>query len=245
MRNVSRAASGSGCATPFPPSPPSSRSGWRGWTTSAPTAAASTSCGASPSSTSELAVSNIAASRRGPWIYLVASRPLLARLRHRAGARRAALPSRTRSTIGTVFMFMQYAGMMAAADRELIGSQLQQFQTASASLSRIRAPALDRAGPARRTRPRLGERASRSPRKLAFERRRLRLSGRRAGAARRLDRAEARGGARPAGPHRQRQDHAHAPALPALRPSGRAGSRSTARTSAKRPSPSCAAASAW
>ena len=84
----------------------------------------------------ELAVSNIAATRRGRWIYLIASglfslgfAVVLA-----LGARLYLLRA---VTIGQVIMFMQYAGMMAQPI-VLIGTQLQLFQTASASLSRIR-----------------------------------------------------------------------------------------------------------
>jgi ABC-type multidrug transport system fused ATPase/permease subunit len=84
----------------------------------------------------ELAVSNMAATRRGQWIYLVASGlfSLGFAIALAVGARLYLLHA---VTIGAVFMFMQYAGMMAQPI-VLIGLQLQQFQTASASLSRIR-----------------------------------------------------------------------------------------------------------
>jgi ABC-type multidrug transport system fused ATPase/permease subunit len=84
----------------------------------------------------ELAASNIAAIRRGQWIYLVAS-GLFSLGFAVALAVGAHLYLIHAATIGTVFMFMQYAGMMAQPI-VLIGSQLQQFQTAQASLSRIR-----------------------------------------------------------------------------------------------------------
>jgi ATP-binding cassette subfamily B protein len=61
-------------------------------------------------------------------------------------------------TIGAVFMFMQYAGMMAQPI-VLIGTQLQQYQTASASLTRIRA--LLAIGPELADGPGLGWRARR------------------------------------------------------------------------------------
>ncbi len=84
----------------------------------------------------ELMDSNVAASRRGQWIFITASGLFsvgfalaltfgLYLFEHKA------------ATIGTVFMFMQYAGMMAMPII-LIGQQLQAFQTATASLTRIR-----------------------------------------------------------------------------------------------------------
>lgn len=84
----------------------------------------------------ELAASNIAAIRRGQWIYLVAS-ALFSLGFAVALAVGAHLYLIHAVTIGTVFMFMQYAGMMAQPI-VLIGTQLQQFQTAQASLARIR-----------------------------------------------------------------------------------------------------------
>ena len=83
----------------------------------------------------ELSVSNIAATRRGRWIYLVASGLFSAgfAVALTVGARLYLLHA---VTIGTVWMSVQYAGMMAQPI-VLIGTQLQQFQTASASLSRI------------------------------------------------------------------------------------------------------------
>ncbi|HVM99004.1 MAG TPA: ABC transporter ATP-binding protein [Caulobacteraceae bacterium] len=84
----------------------------------------------------ELAASNIAAIRRGQWIYLVASGlfSLGFAVALAVGARLFQLHA---VTIGAVFMFVQYTGMMAQPI-VLIGTQLQQFQTASASLTRIR-----------------------------------------------------------------------------------------------------------
>jgi ATP-binding cassette, subfamily B, bacterial len=83
----------------------------------------------------ELATSNMAATRRGQWIYIVASglfslgfAVVLA-----LGAR---LYLQRQVSIGQVIMFTQYTGMMAQPI-VIIGLQLQQFQTASASLSRI------------------------------------------------------------------------------------------------------------
>ena len=87
--------------------------------------------------TDELAVSNIAATRRGQWIYLIAS-GLFSLGFAAALAVGAHLYHLRAVSIGTVFMFMQYAGMMAQPI-VLIGLQLQQYQTASASLTRIRA----------------------------------------------------------------------------------------------------------
>jgi len=83
----------------------------------------------------ELSVANIAATRRGRWIYLVASGLFSAgfAVALTVGAR---LYLAHAVTIGTVWMSVQYAGMMAQPI-VLIGTQLQQFQTASASLSRI------------------------------------------------------------------------------------------------------------
>jgi ATP-binding cassette, subfamily B, bacterial len=84
----------------------------------------------------ELATANIAATRRGQWIYLTASGlfSLGFALALAVGAHLYLLHA---VTIGTVFMFMQYAGMMAQPI-VLIGLQLQQYQTAQASLTRIR-----------------------------------------------------------------------------------------------------------
>jgi ABC-type multidrug transport system fused ATPase/permease subunit len=84
----------------------------------------------------ELATSNMAATRRGQWIYYIASSlfSLGFTLALAVGAQRYLAHA---ITIGTLFMFMQYAGMMAQPIVQ-IGTQLQQFQTASASLSRIR-----------------------------------------------------------------------------------------------------------
>lgn len=87
--------------------------------------------------TGELAASNIAAIRRGQWIYIVAS-GLFSLGFAGALAVGAHLYLLHAVTIGAVFMFMQYAGMMAQPI-VLIGTQLQQYQTAAASLTRIRA----------------------------------------------------------------------------------------------------------
>ncbi len=84
----------------------------------------------------ELAVSNIDASRRGPWIFLVAV-GLFQFGFAIALALGAWLYLRHAISIGTVLMAMQLAGMMQGPVMN-IGGQLQQFQTASASLSRIR-----------------------------------------------------------------------------------------------------------
>ena len=83
----------------------------------------------------ELSVANIAATRRGRWIYLVASGLFSAgfAVALTVGARLYLVHA---VTIGTVWMSVQYAAMMAQPI-VLIGTQLQQFQTASASLSRI------------------------------------------------------------------------------------------------------------
>jgi ATP-binding cassette subfamily B protein len=85
--------------------------------------------------TRELAVSNVAASRRGIWLYLIAAGLFSAGFAT-ALAFGAQLYLEHAVTIGTVFMFTQYAGMMAMP-MITIGQQLQQFQTAAASLSRI------------------------------------------------------------------------------------------------------------
>ena len=122
----------------------------------------------------------MAATRRGQWIYLVASGlfSLGFAIALAVGARLYLLHA---VTIGAVFMFMQYAGMMAQPI-VLIGTQLQQFQTASASLTRIRASAGDRAAADGRAGARLGRLAPlRAEGRLRA--RQLRLSGRRAGAA--------------------------------------------------------------
>jgi len=84
----------------------------------------------------ELATSNISATRRGPWIYLVASG-----LFSLGFAISLAIAARLYLlhdlTIGKVIMSMQLAGMMAQPVMQ-IGGQLQQFQTAQACLTRIR-----------------------------------------------------------------------------------------------------------
>lgn len=84
----------------------------------------------------ELLISNVAAARRGHWIFLTAS-GLFSIGFGLALALGVWLFQRGEATIGTVFMFMQYAGMMSLPIM-LIGQQLQQFQAASASLNRIR-----------------------------------------------------------------------------------------------------------
>jgi ABC-type multidrug transport system fused ATPase/permease subunit len=85
--------------------------------------------------TDELAVSNMAATRRGQWIYFTASGLFSLGFalalyvsvgRFRSGAIK----------LGDVYMFLQFAGMMAQPI-VIIGTQLQQFQMAGASLSRI------------------------------------------------------------------------------------------------------------
>ena len=86
--------------------------------------------------TDDLANSNIAATRRGQWIYLIAS-ALFSLGFAAALALGARLYQGHNISIGTVFMFVQYTGLMAQPIA-LIGLQLQQYQTASASLSRIR-----------------------------------------------------------------------------------------------------------
>jgi ABC-type multidrug transport system fused ATPase/permease subunit len=114
--------------------------------------------------TDELAAASIAATRRGQWIFLITS-GLFSLGFAAALAMGAHLYLEHAVTIGAVFMFMQYAGMMAQPVA-LIGTQLQQYQTAQASLARIRA--LLAVGPeladgpglgwnaARRTAPRVG-----------------------------------------------------------------------------------------
>lgn len=84
----------------------------------------------------ELLVANVDAARRGHWIFLTAS-ALFSIGFGLALALGVWLFQRGEATIGTVFMFMQYAGMMSLPIM-LIGQQLQQFQAASASLNRIR-----------------------------------------------------------------------------------------------------------
>ncbi|MCA6284239.1 MAG: ABC transporter ATP-binding protein [Phenylobacterium sp.] len=84
----------------------------------------------------ELLVANVAAARRGHWIFLTAS-ALFSIGFGLALALGVWLFQRGEATIGTVFMFMQYAGMMSLPIM-LIGQQLQQFQAATASLNRIR-----------------------------------------------------------------------------------------------------------
>ena len=83
----------------------------------------------------ELLVANVDAARRGHWIFLTAS-ALFSIGFGLALALGVWLFQRGEATIGTVFMFMQYAGMMSLPIM-LIGQQLQQFQAASASLKRI------------------------------------------------------------------------------------------------------------
>lgn len=80
--------------------------------------------------------SNVSAARRGQWIFLTASGLFTAGF----GVTLALgvyLFERRQVTIGSVFMFVQYTGMMAAP-LVVIGQQLQQFQAASASLGRLR-----------------------------------------------------------------------------------------------------------
>jgi len=84
----------------------------------------------------ELLVANVAAARRGHWIFLTAS-ALFSIGFGMALALGVWLFQRGEASIGTVFMFMQYAGMMSLPIM-LIGQQLQQFQAATASLNRIR-----------------------------------------------------------------------------------------------------------
>jgi len=83
----------------------------------------------------ELATSNIAASRRGIWIYLFTG-ALFSTGFACSLVLGAHLYLAHTITIGTVFLFMQCAGMMAMP-LITIGQQLQQFQAATASLSRI------------------------------------------------------------------------------------------------------------
>jgi len=83
----------------------------------------------------ELLFANVDAARRGHWIFLTAS-ALFSIGFGLALALGVWLFQRGEATIGTVFMFMQYAGMMSLPIM-LIGQQLQQFQQASASLKRI------------------------------------------------------------------------------------------------------------
>ncbi len=114
----------------------------------------------------ELAASNIRATRRGPWIYLLASG-----LFSLGFAISLAIAARLYLlhdlTIGKVIMSMQLAGMMAQPVMQ-IGTQLQQFQTASASLSRIRG--LLGVGPQLHDGPGLAwESARATAPKLAFE----------------------------------------------------------------------------
>jgi ABC-type multidrug transport system fused ATPase/permease subunit len=83
-----------------------------------------------------LATSNMAATRRGYWIYLAMSGlfSLGFAMALAVGARLFQLRA---ISIGDLFKTMQYAGMMAQPI-VVIGQQLQQFQMAGASLSRIR-----------------------------------------------------------------------------------------------------------
>jgi ATP-binding cassette subfamily B protein len=114
----------------------------------------------------DLTDSNISATRRGPWIYLLASG-----LFSLGFAISLAIAARLYLlhdlTIGKVIMSMQLAGMMAQPVMQ-IGGQLQQFQTAQASLSRIRS--LFAIGPELKDGPGLGWAGARAdaPR-LAFE----------------------------------------------------------------------------
>jgi ATP-binding cassette, subfamily B, bacterial len=85
----------------------------------------------------ELAEANVAASRRGLWIFLLASFVFSLGFAT-ALAVGTWLYLRREVSIGTVFMFVQYAGMMAGPIM-VIGQQLQQMQTAQASVTRIRA----------------------------------------------------------------------------------------------------------
>ncbi len=163
----------------------------------------------------ELATANMAATRRGQWIYLVASGlfSLGFAIALAVGARLYLLHA---VTIGAVFMFMQYAGMMAQPI-VLIGTQLQQFQTASASLTRIRG--LLALGPQLKDGPGLDWAASRkfAP-KVALEH--VSFAYRADAPVLRRCVADARVGnrARPAWAHRQRQDDPLAAAVPPLRP---------------------------
>lgn len=84
----------------------------------------------------ELAESNIVAARRGHWIFLTAS-GLFSVGFGLALVLGVHLYQRGAVSLGGVFMFMQYAGMMALPILT-IGQQLQQFQNAAASLTRIR-----------------------------------------------------------------------------------------------------------
>ncbi|HEY1426442.1 MAG TPA: ABC transporter ATP-binding protein, partial [Caulobacteraceae bacterium] len=84
----------------------------------------------------ELAASSMAATRRGQWIYIVAS-GLFSLAFAAVLAASANRYLQHAVSIGQVFMFMQYAGMIAQPIA-MIGTQLQQFQIAAASLSRIR-----------------------------------------------------------------------------------------------------------
>lgn len=83
----------------------------------------------------EADMSFVTAARRGNWIYMIAS-ALFSIGFGVALALGASFFLAGDITIGTVFMFMQFAGMMAMP-LILIGQQLQQFQTAVASLRRI------------------------------------------------------------------------------------------------------------
>ncbi len=87
--------------------------------------------------TDELAASNMVATRRGQWIFIAASS--LFSLGFALALAAAAVRFRAHAIkIGDVYAFMQFAGMMAQPV-VTIGTQLQQFQMASASLSRISA----------------------------------------------------------------------------------------------------------
>lgn len=83
----------------------------------------------------ELADSNVAAGRRGIWIYLVTGAIFSAGFATTLGLGAQLYLARA-ITIGAVIMFMQYAAMMAQPLMN-IGQQLQQFQMAAASLKRI------------------------------------------------------------------------------------------------------------
>jgi ATP-binding cassette subfamily B protein len=84
----------------------------------------------------ELVASNVQAARRGHWIFMAAS-GLFSIGFGLTLALGILLFQRGEATLGSVFMFMQFAGMMAVP-LVTIGQQLQQFQAASASLTRIR-----------------------------------------------------------------------------------------------------------
>jgi len=86
--------------------------------------------------TDELAASNIAASRRGPWVWLVPIGIFSIGLTVALGLG-GRLYLMHGLTMGTLVTSLFLAGMMQNPVLQ-IGSQLQQFQTAAASLERIR-----------------------------------------------------------------------------------------------------------